>query len=515
MARYKDYSYEQTKLIPVSYDKQIIEGTFEYALNEIIDDMDLSIFESRYRNDETGAPAYDPAILLKIILFAYSRGIISSRDIAQACSENVTFMALSADTRPHFTTIAGFISSLGPQISHLYGAVLTVCADEGLIGQNMFAVDGCKIAANCSKENSGTRAHFEKKQQKLEKLVRNLVKKHRNMDVREAEAKQVVKKEKDAIRRLRGKITKLKEWLADNGDKSSLSGNVKQSNLTDNDSAKMPTSHGVIQGYNGQAMVDAKHQVVVHAEVFGEGQEHGLLEPMIEGTRETLNAIVETEDVFADAKLLADAGYSNEKNMQKVFEENIDAYIPDNKFRKRDPAFADADKYRKSIDRKHTTRKARWFKPSDFVMSADKKSLTCPAGNKLYVQNSNYTSTEGLKGTRYLGWKTKCRGCKLRAKCIRGQKAEMRSVVIFRDTSRAVRGVFMKKMIEKIITAKGRFYYSRRMGIVEPVFANIRDKLGLNKFTLRGKPKVGTQWKLYCMAHNISKIFRYAPRFAI
>ena len=107
MARYKDYSYEQTKLIPVSYDKQIIEGTFEYALNEIIDDMDLSIFESRYRNDETGAPAYDPAILLKIILFAYSRGIISSRDIAQACSENVTFMALSADTRPHFTTIAG------------------------------------------------------------------------------------------------------------------------------------------------------------------------------------------------------------------------------------------------------------------------------------------------------------------------------------------------------------------------------------------------------------------------
>jgi transposase len=467
-----------TKLIAVSYDKQIVAGTFEYALNEIIDEMNLSIFKSRYKNDETGAPAYDPAILLKIILFAYSRGITSSRDIAQACAENVTFMALSADTRPHFTTIADFISSLEPQIAHLYGAVLTVCAKEGLIGRNLFAVDGCKIAANCSKENSGTRKHFENKRRKLEKLVRKLVQKHRKMDIREAESKQVVKKEKEAVQRLRREIAKLKEWLKDNSDKIGPSGRIKQSNLTDNDSAKMPTSYGVIQGYNGQAMVDSKRQVVVHAEVFGEGQEHGLLEPMIEGTRETLKAIGEKGDVFEETKLLADAGYSDEKNMKRVFEENIDAYIPDNNFRKRDPAFAHAEKYRKSIDRKHTTRKARWFKPSDFVMAADKNSLTCPAGNKLFVQNSNYTSTTGLKGTRYQGWKTKCRGCKLRAKCMRGQKAEMRSVVIFLNATRAVRGKFMKKMIEKLSTAKGRFYYSRRMGIVEPVFGNIRDKCG-------------------------------------
>ena len=73
-------------------------------------EIDLSVFESKYHNDETGAPAYDPAVLLKIILFAYSRGLISSRRIAQACEENVVFIALSADTRPHYTTIADFIS---------------------------------------------------------------------------------------------------------------------------------------------------------------------------------------------------------------------------------------------------------------------------------------------------------------------------------------------------------------------------------------------------------------------
>jgi len=102
VARYKDYSYTQGKFIPIFFEKQILPGTFEYSLNHLIDhELDLSIFEDRYKNEETGAPAYDPRILLKIVLFAYSRGIVSSRRIAQACEENIIFMALSADTRPH------------------------------------------------------------------------------------------------------------------------------------------------------------------------------------------------------------------------------------------------------------------------------------------------------------------------------------------------------------------------------------------------------------------------------
>jgi len=114
MARFKNYSYDQGKFIPVIFDKQILPGTFEYTLSYLIDhEVDISIFETRYRNDETGAPAYDPALLLKIILYAYSRGIVSSRKIAQCCQENIIFMALLADTRPHFTTIAEFVSTSG------------------------------------------------------------------------------------------------------------------------------------------------------------------------------------------------------------------------------------------------------------------------------------------------------------------------------------------------------------------------------------------------------------------
>jgi transposase len=108
MARFKPYDYHQMKLVPVSFERQIRPGTFEAALSRLIDDaIDLSVFEARYRNDEVGAPAYDPAILLKVILAAYACGVTSSREIARRCRENVLFMALAADSAPHFTTIAG------------------------------------------------------------------------------------------------------------------------------------------------------------------------------------------------------------------------------------------------------------------------------------------------------------------------------------------------------------------------------------------------------------------------
>ncbi len=136
MARYKHYDYSQGKFIPINFDKQILPGTFEHTLHYLIDnEIDPSVFDLRYQNDETGAPAYDPAILLKIVLYAYSRGITSSRKIEQCCKENVVFMALSADTQPHFTTIADFISSLDQEIIRLFLEVLLICDEMGLIGK--------------------------------------------------------------------------------------------------------------------------------------------------------------------------------------------------------------------------------------------------------------------------------------------------------------------------------------------------------------------------------------------
>ena len=188
MARYKDYSYAQSKLLPISYEQQILPGTFEYTLSHLIDEeMDLSAFDECYRNDESGAPAYDPPILLKVVLLAYSRGIFSSRRIERACRENVVFMALSADAQPHWTTLAQFISGRQEAIVALFREVLLVCETLGLLGKELFAIDGLKLPSNASKEWSGTHEDLRKKQKKLERAIRVMMKRHREADEQELE----------------------------------------------------------------------------------------------------------------------------------------------------------------------------------------------------------------------------------------------------------------------------------------------------------------------------------------
>ena len=293
MARYKNYSYDQGKLIAVTFAEQLHPGTYEYALHHIVEELDVSIFEERFTNTETGAPAYDPRILLKIILFAYSRGILGSRKIAQACCENVTFMALSADSRPHFTTIASFISTMHKEIVSVFRNVLLICSQEGLIGKHMFSIDGCKISSNCSKEWSGTREDFENKK-KLDRSIKYLVKKHSYIDSQSDSSfdDKIRQKEKESLSNLRVQVKKINNWLLENDDRHGSSGNVIKSNITDTDSGKMVSSHGVIQGYNGVAMVDDSHQVVVDSEAFGEADERPTLKPMIDSTRETFSEVI-------------------------------------------------------------------------------------------------------------------------------------------------------------------------------------------------------------------------------
>ena len=101
MAKYKYYNYAQRLLIPVSLEEQLVPGTLEFAIHTLVENrLDMSVFDGNYQNDKTGRRAYNPKVLLKVVLLAYSRGLISSRQIERACYENVIFMALSCDQRP-------------------------------------------------------------------------------------------------------------------------------------------------------------------------------------------------------------------------------------------------------------------------------------------------------------------------------------------------------------------------------------------------------------------------------
>lgn len=507
MARYKDVHYHQDKLIPVSFDKQILAGTFEYTLSYLIDhELDMSVFDERYANDETGAPAFDPAVLLKIVIYAYSRGITSSRKIEQACRENVMFMALSADSQPHFTTIAHFISGMDAQIVPLFRNVLMICDEMKLIGGDMFAIDGCKLPGNASKSWSGTRAELRQKKDKLDKAARAMLKRHRDTDASPDQPQ--VARERRAVTSIKKKVKKLRDWLDNNDDKPGKGGKPIKSNVTDNESAKMKTGKGTIQGYDGVACVDSAHQIIVEGEAYGQGQEHDLLQPMIEQTQAHFEAMGH-HDIFRRSKLTADSGFYNTANVTYLYEQGIDGYLPDVGFRKRDPRFAEAERYR-ARDKKERGEKKHYTSP-DFHYDGRTHTCICPSGKKLY-SNGRANNLRGFEALKFRGAKRDCLPCTHRAKCFRNpDKTETRQVAIFigRAKRKSTRPNYLDLMKQKIDAPEGRYEYSRRMGIVEPVFGNICSTLGLNRFSLRTKKKVDIQWKLYCMVHNLLKIHRY------
>lgn len=488
MARYKDSNRIQGVLLPVSVEAQIMPGTFEHCLMATVANLDLTALDKRYRNDSTGAPAFDPRILLKVVIYAYSRGLYSSRRIEAACSSNVVFMVLAEFMRPDFTTISNFISGLTDEVAGLFVQILEVCAKQNLIGAEMLAVDGCKIPSNASKDWSGTVSGLENKKCKWEERAREILSLHVDTD-NEDEGTRLA----EVAAKMQKKAEKLAAFVKDRKPKSGARGRERQSNVTDNESAKMKTSHGVIQGYNGIALVDERHQIILQAEAFGTGDEHDVLIPVVEKGKENLATIGLLK--ASGLALLADNGYYKEANLEYLQVSGIDGYIPDNQYRNR---LQQTRQFKKI--------KSAWFKKSDFDYKQAGDYYLCPNGKQLSPRGNPAQRKDGYKyvSQRYEANRNDCRSCPLQRKCLRSPTTVCRTVT--RIIQNRTQVSFSEQMKQKMSTPQSHRIYARRMGIVEPVFANITKHKRLDRFTLRTKAKVDTQWKLYCMVHNIEKL---------
>jgi len=501
MAKYKPYDYGQRVMIPVSLEEQLVPGTLELAIQTLVEDrIDMEVFEDRYQNEETGRWAYDPRILLKVVLLGYARGLISSRKMEQACRENVTFMALACGQRPDHSTIAAFVSSMQDEIRPLFRDVLLVCEESGLLGGTFFALDGCKLPSNASQEWSGKISDLVRKKEKIERRVAELLRRQVEVDKREKEGK------KDSIpglnrpkqiERLRRKAERIRQFLRENGVRIGRSGKEVKSNVTDNESANRMTSHGVVQGYNGQAVVDGKFQVIVHGEAFGEGQDHYHVAPMVAGVKENLKSLGHSGDCLEGKVLVADSNYSSPANLEACREEKLDAYIPDIKFRTRDSRFATQERWKR-----HRTRR---FNLEDFRYREEVDEYICPQAKGLRLRARKAVDS-GVLYKRYVAGWNDCEGCQSKARCVRNNGARRRILCV---PVGAVPENLLKQMVAKVGSEAGRDIYHQRIGIAEPVFSNIRAMKRLDRFTLRGKIKVNIQWVLYCMVHNIGKIMSY------
>jgi transposase len=500
MARYKSYNYSQSMLMPITLEQQLIPGTLEFAIHYLVDnDLDLSALDRKFNNDDTGRLAYDPRVLLKVILFAYSRGIIHSRKIERACCENIPFMALACGQAPDHSTIASFISSMKDEIEPLFCNVLLACEEMNLLGGTTFSLDGCKLPSNASKEWSGKRETLRKKQHKLEARVSELMERQIQVDRGDEAPSELADREKQ-IERIRRKADRVRRFLNENGPRIGRQGKEIKSNITDNESTCMKTSHGMIQGYNGQAMVN-EEQIIVGARVFGNGQDYDHLAPMIDETRRNLEAIGHSPDCLEGTVLLADSNYHCEDNLKVCETEKLDAYIPDVNFRKRDQRFETQSRHKPKTDR---------LTLGDFSYDHENDRYLCPNGKELKLQAARARSGNWIF-RKYAIKDGDCSECEFAPKCLQKQRGIRKYLSIPIEQM----PTYHQAMVEKIDTEAGRRKYEKRLGMVEPVFANIRTQKRLDRFTLRGKLKVNIQWLLYCMVHNIEKLLGhgYASTF--
>jgi transposase len=511
MARYKPIATDP-KFLPVDLARQLLPGTFEHAVNFLIDhELDLSPFDARYRNDATGAPAYPPAVLLKVILAAYAHGVVGSRGIAALCREHVTFIALCGDDPPHFTTIADFVSTRAVEIAHVFAAVVAICDREGLIGREMFAIDEVKLPSNASKRRSGTRADFLRQAAKLEAAAETMLTRHRAADARGTEPLLAAKAEQ-RVARLTREAAQLRAWLAVHPeDRRGPKGTLRKSNRTDNESAKLATGKGVIQGYTGVAAVDGQPQIIVEAQAHGTGSEQELLVPVVTAVaaRRASHTVI-----------TADAGYHSEANLRALAALGVDALIADHQMRQRDERFATQARHKQAPDPLHdkarpvSSTEPAPYQPADFTYDPVARTCVCPAGKSLYRKGAaNVTKT--YVGAHFRGTKRDCLPCAHRARCLRNPEATaVRNVAFFhgRVEPPPQSETHSARMKRRIDAPEGRARYAQRFGIVEPVFGNLCHNKGLTRFTLRGRRKVDGQWKLFCLVQNIEKLahLRYA-----
>jgi transposase len=503
MAKYKPCNENQLVMLPISLQDQLVEGTLEHTLNRLVENhIDLSVFDARYKNDEIGAAAIHPKILLKVILLAYARGMISSRQIERACLQNIIFIALSYGHAPDHSSIAAFISSMQNEIASIFSNILFVCDELGLLDGTHFSLDGVKLSANVSKEWSGTLEELKHKRDKLHEKLERVIAEHAQAD---KHPQVEIERQKKRERRFQLQVERLNEFLETHQPKRGSAGKEIQSNAVDNESVKMPSSHGVIQGYNAQALVDSKHQIIVAAEAFA-SQDHENLAPMISRAKKNIQSIGKRPDYFQGKQFTADSNYHPYHSLQVCQDEKIDAYIPDIQFRKRDARFADQQRFKDGVHAgRRPAKKSARFTAADFSFDPITQVYLCPNGKQLTCHARNQINRFRTYDI-YHARPQDCAACPLKSRCLSKPTAARRYLSIQVDSGQAH---LIDAMKAKVDAPEGKQIYARRLAIVEPVFANICVHKHMDRFTLRSKFKVDVQWMLYALIHNIGKIHSF------
>lgn len=348
---FRAWDVDQRWLLPASVHEFVPEGHVAHFVRETVrEHLDLSAIMGEY-GEERGYPPYHPAMMVALLLYAYSQGVYSSRRIARACEERVDFMAVTALNRPDFRTVSDFRKRHLKALGALFVQVLKLCRAAGLAKLGHVALDGTKVQANASKHKAMSYGRMLAAEKQLAAEVNGWFARAAVADAEEDRVHGAERRGdempdwvKDKAARL-AKIRAAKAALEaeakapppDPGDDGPgpSSGMMKsgrpqrgpggepperaQRNFTDPDSRIQPTKGGVIQGYNGQIAVDGAHQVIVAQQLVTNAADYPALAPLLGSIRATFRRNPD--------EVSADAGFANEANLEILARRRIAAYV--------------------------------------------------------------------------------------------------------------------------------------------------------------------------------------------
>lgn len=460
MPQFKEMPQDPSQkwLMPPSLDEMIARDDEVRVLSEVMDRLDWSILESSYSHK--GTPAYPPKVMTKILVYAYSKGMHSSRRIEELLSNDVRYMWLSGMLKPDFHTIARFRKEKFDELSRLFVDSARLCKGLGLANLNIAAFDGTKIAANASKESLYDKKRLE---QELE-AVREILREAEEVDEREdaqhgdGNGREVPAHLKDANAR-KAILDELTKKLNDSATKTISS--------TDTECRMMKTRDGIRPGFNVQAAVDSENQVVLAMQVTNSQNDHGQLPDMLRRVQENCG--------MAPVVGLGDTGYSDEASLEAVEEMGQEMLVA-------------------VQEHPSNTNSNDLFSSKCFLAHLERDVLVCPAGRELtfkgeYQLGSGRYRLYGANG---------CSSCSFRKQCVKGGRGSRRVYVSCKEPLR-------QRMKEKLKSPGGKLVYALRKQIVEPVFGQIKHNRNFRRFLLRGIEGATAEMALLFLGHNLCK----------
>lgn len=349
---YRSYQPEQSYLLPPSPSDWLPENHLAFFISEVVNEMDLSGFYARHeQSDPRGNQPFHPAMMLKILIYAYATGTFSSRRMAKKLEEDVAYRVLAAGNFPEHRTICDFRKEHLQQFVVLFGQVVQIAKNSGMLKLGRIAIDGTKIKANASRHKAMSYDRMKQEEKRLEKEIAELVKQAERVDRQEDEEygqenrgdelPEELRHRETRLQTIREAKKRLEERQAEadrekgrhEGDGGRPNGKKgrpykkefgqpeekAQESFTDPESRIMKMGNGFEQSYNAQASVDEARQIIVAVGMTNCAADNDQLIPMIEASRQNTGELAR--------QVLADAGYKSEAAFEQAEKLQIDAVV--------------------------------------------------------------------------------------------------------------------------------------------------------------------------------------------